>query len=478
MSAATPPRRARGRRASVPPVLRSDVRAVAALCAAAGTVVAGGRAARADGYSLHVLGAAQVAWTDNLFSVPEDQAGVDLPPREGDVYYQLRPGAMATYETPRSMHVASYELEANLYTIHDEAWSLQHRLGWQGFFLVSPRAELGGSLQLSSGQLTTLSTQGTAADGSVIGLPSGESRFLSLDAGQNLAFTASRELRLTQGARARSFSTTDAFAAESLGVEVGVSGGADRSWRHSAVGLQVAGAFVTLERRREMVAPETTDQVNASAILSWRRDFGPRWTSMIDGGMTAIVPLDEGDQLVLHPTVGGQVGYFPEWGNGGLAVRRAVAPNLYLARNTITDSVVVNAWLPLPWLTDDPLLPRLSVQGTVGAQRTRLIDTSTGETESGFDVLTGDVAIMYAPRHALSLAVRYQHLRQLSAEDAAVDVLSYVRNTVMITATGRFPERMAAEIPLRASLRVDRGDTTPVGEEVVAPDGGGGGGGR
>jgi hypothetical protein len=39
----------------------------------------------------------------------------------------------------------------------------------------------------------------------------------------------------------------------------------------------------------------------------------------------------------------------------------------------------------------------------------------------------------------------------------------------MITATGRFPDRLAAEIPVRSSMRVDRSNNTPVGEEQAAP---------
>lgn len=440
----------------------------------------GATAAHADGYSLHVVGSAQVAWTDNLFSVPEErEAGSALPPYEGDVYYQLRPGALATYETPRTIHQLSYDLEANLYTRHDEAWSLQHLAGWRGFFLTSPRSELGASAMFSTGSLTTLSTRGLASDGTVTGLPSGESEFMAVDVGENLSFTPTRELRLTQGGRGRVFTTTDALGAESTGLEVGLSGGADRTWKFSAASLQVGASFVQLERIVAMAPTEATDQVNTNLLVSWRRDFGPRWTGLLDAGMTGIVPLDEGDQLVLQPTVGAQVGYFPEWGSAGLQLRRAVAPNLYLAQNMITDSVIANAWLPLPWLTDDPHLPKLSVQGTVGAQRNRLIDTATGDVQSGFDVFSGDVAVNYVPRGGVTVALRAQHLRQIAAEDAAMTVLGYARNTVMLVVTGRFPERLAAEIPLRATLRVDRSDATPIGEEIAptqAPGIGGGGG--
>ncbi len=456
--------------------MRVRLRAVAAQAAVVGAAVGaalGAGAARADGYSLHVLAAAQVAWTDNLFSVPaERDPGSALPEREGDLYYQLRPGAMGTYETPRSVHQLSYDLEANLYTRHTEAWSLQHLAGWRGFFITSPRSELGASAQFSTGEISALSTRSAASEGPVTGLPSGQVSFVSIDVGENLSYTATREVRLTQGARGRSFTTSDGVGGESTGIEAGVTGGVDRSWKFSAASLQLGTSFVTLERVVAMMATESNDQVNVNGVVSWRRDFGPRWTSLLDAGATSIVPLDDGDQLVVQPTVGAQISYFPNWGTSGLAIRRSVAPNLYLAQNTIADSAIVNAWLPLPWLATDPHQPKLSVQGTLGAQRTRLIDTATGDIESGFNVYAGDVAVNYAPRAGVTVALRFQHLRQVAAEDAAMDVNGYVRNTAMISVIGRFPDRMAAEVPMRSSLRVDRSNVTPVGEEnapAVAP---------
>jgi hypothetical protein len=424
--------------------------------------------AHAGGYSVHVLAQAQAAWTDNLFSVPEERdPGSTLPPHEADLYYQLRPGVLVTYETPRTVHHLSYDIEANLYTEHTEAWSLQHIAGWRGFFLTSPKSEMGASAQFSTGELNALSTRTAASDGTVPVIPAGGSSFVAIDLGQNLNYAATRDVRLTQGLRARRFTTTDALETESDGIEIGGNLGADRAWQYSAASIQVSSSFVTLERVAAMAPIESNDQVNVGSIVSWRRDFGPRWSALLDAGVTSIIPLDEGDQLVIQPTIGGQVGYFPNWGSAGLAIRRAVAPNLYLAQNTITDSAVANAWLPLPWLTDDPHRPKLSVQGTFGASRTRLIDTSTGDIESGFDVYAGDVAVNYVPRDGVTVALRLQHLRQVADESADMEVLGYVRNTIMLSVAGRFPDRLAAEVPTRASLRVDRSNVTPVGEEVA-----------
>ena len=48
---------------------------------------AAGGTARADEWSLHVLGNAISAWSDNIYNQPDADA-------QSDFYYQLRPGAL------------------------------------------------------------------------------------------------------------------------------------------------------------------------------------------------------------------------------------------------------------------------------------------------------------------------------------------------------------------------------------------------
>jgi hypothetical protein len=83
-------------------------------------------------------------------------------------------------------------------------------------------------------------------------------------------------------------------------------------------------------------------------------------------------------------------------------------------------------------------------------------------------MLHADLAIQYNPRPGLGFAVRAQHLRQVIDPDATmVTGVDYDRTTVMASVTWRFPDRLAADIPVRDSLRVDRSNNTPVGEETA-----------
>ena len=130
--------------------------AAAGLIAVLATATAG--VAHAGNYSIHVLGTAEASWTDNLFAVP-DEAAAPLPPHEGDVLIRFRPGALFTYETPRTVHTVEYSLDTNLYLDHDEARSLGHVATARGFYLTSPRTELQTSLGFATGTLASLSTR-------------------------------------------------------------------------------------------------------------------------------------------------------------------------------------------------------------------------------------------------------------------------------------------------------------------------------
>lgn len=421
----------------------------------------GATSARADAnYSIHVLGTSQVSWTDNLFAVPDDAAD-PLPPHESDFQIQFRPGVLGAYETLNTIHNLEYALEANLYLEHDEARSLGHFASWRGFFITTPRTEVQTAVMFSSGGLAALSTSRPPAEGQPVATTSGNGTYWGLDATEGLQFGVTPDLRLTQGLGVRRFSSSIDGGGDTGGYELGGSVGADRGWKHSAVALSAQTRYVVLQQA--MVDDART--INSALTLSYRRDLTPRWSVMADAGGAWVAALDGLDTI--QPTAGVNVSYAPVWGAAGFQVRRTLAPNLYIAENTISDTAVINASLPTPWLTDDPLLPKLTVSGALGASRSQVIRDD--EVTSTVNVVNADVALTYAPRGDVTLTARAQHLRQLPGEQSAMGSVSleYDRTTFVVSVAWRFPERLAAEIPQRDSLRVDRSDDTPVGTEVA-----------
>lgn len=409
--------------------------------------------ARAESWSLHVVGDAQIAWTDNLFSAAP---GTD---RESDAYLDIRPGAILMAETPRSVHELTYTFDASIYAVHNEAWSIMQRLGWRGFFATSPRTELNTDVSASAGDSTSLTTQAGAGLGVV---PSGQVHVTQASAGENFAYQASPKLRLLEGATVR-YDKTEQNASASTGIDLSARLGLERTWKRDALTVSVAPTYLQLTRPGAGVDIED-DQLNLHVDAIWRRDLTRLWTGSLDAGATAVLPTTAGGRSTVQPTFGGQVAYFPDWGSATFQAHRAVLPNLFIAQNTLTDSASASCWLPLPWLRANPMEPRLTVQATLGGARVQLIDGTQGEILSGFSQVLGDVAVAWNLRQAAALTLRYQFIHQGVDGTSTADVHGFNRSTVMLTFSGRWPERLAATVPVRQTLRVDRANVTPIGD--------------
>jgi hypothetical protein len=454
--------------------MRRLVPVLATLCVAHG-------AARADDSSLHILGLGQLGFTDNLLSGPRNPpAGAVAPPVEWDAFLGLRPGVLATYGTPRAIHELTYTLDANLYVRHSSLSTLFHRAQWRGFFLLGPRSEMITSVGGSFGD-SNLTPATVASAGAVSVFRSGAVETLGGDAGENWSYMLDRDLRLTQDLTARYDRTnTGAAAGVQTGSEIGARLGLDKSFRYDAVSATVGASYLTLERPNGTGMLDTAHLVNARGTLMGRRDLTKGWTGVLDVGGVAVMPTDGRGKSVVVPVGGGSLAYYPAWGTASLSVRRDVNPNLLIAQNTISSSAVAAAWLPLPWGKEDASSPDWSFQGTLGVSRTQLIDSTNGEVVQGFDDLLGDVALNWNVRKNAGFSFRYQFIWQ-SASTAAMEstlpVYGFVRNTVLVQFFGRWPERLAVEVPVRQTLRVDRSNITPVGEEIPGAGGAGATGG-
>jgi hypothetical protein len=419
--------------------------------------------AAADAWSLHILANAQLGWTDNLQSATSETS---VPPKEAEVYGQVAPGLLLTWATARSINELSASFESNLYALHDEGSSYLWRGGWRGFFMTSPLSELEGSLKASGGTFNSFTTSSAAANGQVQLIGSAASTYLSLDATEGYSRQLSRPLRLTQSALTSVFSTTpdDPMAETTTGFRVGGGLGLDRAWHYNGVGARASASYDGLGGGKT--------QLTLSGSLLWRRDISRRWASVVDVGAVTLVSLagsDVGPRL--EPTIGAQIGYYPTWGAAGLSVRRTVTPNLIIAANTISDTAVLNATLPLTFLPlDVNHTPRYVFSASGGYAFSSVVDSDTGETTSGFQAGLATAEVAYAIKPRVNIALRYQYEHQVAGEGSTLtNVRDYDRNTVLLTFFGRWPDRVAGEVPIRQSLRVDRSDVTPVGDEITKP---------
>lgn len=434
--------------------------------------------ASAQATSAHVTLSGDVAATDNALSTQVD--------RQADVYYQLRPGLLLTYDGPRMMHQLTIDADILQYARHSTAPSLNERASWMGVFLVSPLSEIVTSADVGTGQLNALTT-GTSADQASINIvPSGAIDVRSVNASEYGSRTLSDGWRISETLAAHYTGTYDT---QSTRTHSGAASGgvaAEYNWRDNSVGVEVSLEYLSLERYAPQLPPglegsRDDRQLNPHAIASWRHDFTRYWSGSLQGGVEYLQPVgtdkyNPGDkqQTGTFPLFGASLNYTDIWGRVTFSASRNLTPNLYIAQNTEVTDGLVQLVLPLPWLDDSRRRePKLIAQGTVGYTHTTLINTdaSVMVDDVSFDNVHADVALGYNFKPGIQFGVRYEFLYQTGSMSLLQVVQPYYRNTLFATFSIRWPDRTAVTIPKRQnSVRADHKDLPPVGEEVVVPD--------
>lgn len=444
-------------------------------CAVAVVVVAVPAAASAQHWSAHVEGVAQAGWTDNIISSPDDDDPT-TPEPEADIYYQIQPGARFAYESPRTIQQLTYGFSAYLYQEHSEANSYNHNLRYGLFWLTGPRSEMTFHVGGATGQVNTFQLGGDPSMGGVDPVPGGTSTYYQLEAGQMARLQIDPNWRATEELSTRLFTSQAELGmatTETFGYDIGLSLGGDRSWAEQGIGFTVSSHFISLQQEGEGVPDEDEDprdQVNVGLEIGYRRDLSRQWAGRLHAGVTALIPIDQEDaSTAFQPTAGATANYFLQRGGTfTFLAERSVAPNLYIAENTVATHFLVNAWYPLRWRAHAPLDPLFAVGGSAGYQRGHRIDLTDNTLSSAWNVYLADAAVFITPQSVpLRISVRYQFVYQDGVDDGSLPVAfpSYMRNTVMITVGGRYPTRVAAEVPIREGLRVDGSDLRPLGDQ-------------
>ncbi len=437
-------------------------------------VAAAAPRAWADSYSTHLIASGDAATTDNVFSAPSN--------RDGDLFFQLRPGVLFAYDAPRMIHELDAEVEVLEYTFHSTDPSVTFHGGWKANFLPSPRSDVTVVANASTGKVNAIVAR-TAPDQTGIAVtPTGSIDQSQADGSEFGSWQATKSTRVSQTGFARWATTDDNMGTTTSTEEAGGGLGFERSFDHDTVGLEAGGSVLRLER----IAPATAAmgstlnrQVDPRGTLVWRHDINKRWSVNADGGLVYVMPygVDPYNPTVtrrseIYPVFGGLLAYSEPWGRAALDVHRSVSPNLFIAQNTVDDSAILQLAMPLPWPDDTRLAsPKLVALGSLGAEQTQLIAADSSQLVGTFKVARLDVGVGYTPSPGITYGVRYEFIYQTGDSTATMLIPSYYRNTLFFTFSVRYPDRMAAQVqPQTKSVRSDRSDLSPNGGEPVVPE--------
>lgn len=433
----------------------------------------------ADHASYHGTVVGSVATTDNVFAQPRDNA-------EPDVYMQVRPGMLFAYDSPRAIQELTGEVEFLEYVAHSDKPSVTFRAGWQGFFLPGPRSQVTTTVNASTGQLNAMTTRTSPDMAGINVLPPGQIDTRQGDAQEYLTYQVGKDSRISETVFGRFTATQDAnpmIGVTTDAYETGATLAGEHSFDHDTVALDGGVSYLWMRRLDPMgvqMGSRLDKQLNPRGTLSWRHDINRVWSFNANAGLVYVNPVgtdpyNPTDKRManLFPTLGATVAYSENWGLATLSARRAVAPNLFIAENTVNEGITGTVAMPLPWLDEVPHArnPKLVGLGTIGFERSELISTEqSGNTLGTFNIIHIDAGVGWSPSPGQTYSVRYQFLYQTGDSTATMVIPSYWSNTLFFTFALRYPDRVAAQVPRRTeSFRSDRKDLAPGGEPVV-PD--------
>jgi hypothetical protein len=378
------------------------------------------------------------------------------------------------------IHDFTVAAEVTGYLSHSERPLVTGRGAWTGLILPGPRSEVTTSINAATGILSLLSTRTSSDETSATVAPAGKVEVQQANAAESGSWLSSQHTRVLQGVVGRYAFTDDGSGTRTDTREAGGNLGFERTFRKDTIALDASVSYLQLERIAPVGAvlgSKLDHQLNPRSTVSWRHDIDRQWSVNGDGGVVFVKPVgtdkynpDAPRKTGTFGVFGAQLAYNEPWGRAMLSGRRNVAPNLYLAQNTVDDEVNVQVALPLPWLEQTRRVPKLAALGSVGVARTQLIDSETGSTEGDFKVAHLDVSVGWTPSPGQTYGVRYEVVYQTGDSAAVMAIPSYLRNTLYLTFALRYPDRVAGEVPKRPkAMRSDRKDLLPDGVDVV-PD--------
>ena len=353
---------------------------------------------------------------------------------------------------------------------------------YKAFFLTGPRSELSLGVGGSHGQLNSLVASTPSTENPLLVQPAGKVNTTNAAATENGSWVATKFTRLFQRGFTR-YTTTDntdpEVAVTTRSFEAGGGIGLDHRLRRDNFSLELGGSYVYLEKDDpflKQMGDRLDKQINPRAVAVWQHDWSKEWSSAVDAGVVYVNPIFNltGDtKAAPFPIFGLTAAYTDVWGRAQLTARRTVTPNLFIAQNTVSDSVNAVFAMPLTFLDKDARRrnPRVVGVGTVGVDHTQMIDPVNASLTGNFWVGRLDAAVAWQPRPGQTLGLRAELTYQEGDMVADMTVPSFHRFTFYFTYSLRWPEDVQVRVPRRAnSVRADQSDLAPIGSEPVVVD--------
>ncbi len=420
---------------------------------------------------LQAVGGTSVGYSDNIQSVP-DKPVPGVPPKAAGAFVLVSPGVVLASASPRVIHRLSYLFSYDVYFQQDDASTASNQLEYRGFFDLSPRVNLlAGAAAMQTNQYNTFMLAPPGA-GAVNATPSGSGNFLSATADELLSIDLGPDLRGREGLGVAE--DTPLFGSVAPRTFVGNGRlGLDRAFRSDAVGVEARAEYSIIDGSFAFDGQPQgqQQQLVATSVALWRRDWTRELSSRLEAGALWVQRVNTGHHF-WEPAGTAALAYTTDYGDAEIAYDHTVTTNLMLGQTFLVDEVRLRGSVPLTKKRE------VTLSASAGYQLGQVLDDNL-TLAARVDAILADVGPAWQVSDLLLLGIRYQYIGQISDAKVPPLPLTYVRNTVMVGATFRFPSEREMPRAYRAPRRVDGSDEVREGIQPAqqsVPRGPGGGG--
>ena len=367
--------------------------------------------------------------SDTSGSAPGTTAGA-----QPEVLVMARAGAQLGYSGQMAQYQAAYGFAATWWLRGTESSSLTHTLALSSDIETSAatHATLGGSAALS--QLSLVDSVTTADPLTAGARPAGTTEFLAFDAHEAFAWQLNARWRLDQMLEGRFFlpigQNLEIAQSESLTHALAIT----RVWQRDEAGLRTRlGAIKTDQATLAggSLVPGREGEF-AEALLSWRHDLTPSWTSDLAAG--GFVLHLAGSDAVLTEAGSAALSYRHTGQELDLRAARSVEPNVYLGTAIERDLVMLSVGFPMGrW-------EALRLNAIADFEHDSSIGVPGGATPTA-NILVVTAGASYQPANMFSCRLEYTFRDQLasSAAPGTSPFPSFRRQMVMFTIEVHYP---------------------------------------
>jgi hypothetical protein len=402
------------------------------------------------------VGETAVGYSDNVDSSPNTPvAGVS--PKVASPFVLIRPGVVFALSTPRTIQRLAYAFTYTMFLNDSSLNSSANRLDYQGFVDVSRSV----GLLLNADVLE--SNTDTATGLGQEGLLPGPTSYFAATSNEFVSFDLADKWRAWQGADVL-FQTPLSPGENPQTAAFGGRIGIEHAWHSDALGVEgrVNDTFIRNGLLLDGSPAGPQDQLTSTGVGVWRHDLGQHFTDRIEAGVLRVDRLNTQTGF-WSPTGTAVLTYTNGLGQAELSYAHTMTSNPLLGQYLLVDEARLGAALPLV------KHPGLLFSASGAYQIGRLLDENS-VLAAHLDTLLVDVGFACQVVGPLLLGLRYQYVQRWSDVSIPQLPLSFTRNTVLLSATFKFPRDIDMPMRYRAPQRVDRTDEVRETDEPTKSD--------